>query len=481
MTACYLRLEGVNLNNFVFDVHDLSTIRGGSFLLLKAVEWVEKRFGLKPVSTGASSGLFRFETDKPEDLRSEVESFLHKHQQLRHATFVVDIVPDENDYPHTREKLAAMNRWRQQQQPTVAVPTAGEGGQGVCAFDRVRPAVSTEAGEGISASVLARRTFGRKEKQRFYQDEMKKVTPESDVAELLDWIEKVNFAVDLEALTTANEKGSRSRKMAVIYFDGNKFGDLQRKKCTSPKAHADFDHALKSCRRDALRGLLDSIRTETSGWLANETTVRLETLLWGGDELIWVVPAWKGWATAALFYDVSKEWAFDGTPLTHAGGIVFCHHNAPIHKITALAKSLAGLAKESLDPGSHATGDLFAYQVLESFDYVAGDLEDFRKTRVPKGGSAVELLVSAVGMGEVKAHFETLRRDFPRSKLHQIIEELSHGPEGAADRTIASTTELLTENAREALDKLCKFFNPAKTPSHTHWFHIADLWDYAGD
>lgn len=482
MAACYLRLEGVNLNNFVFDVHDLSTIRGGSFLLLKAVEWVERetRFGLEAVSTGASSGLFRCETGKPEELRSEVETFLRTHQQLKHGTFVVDVVPDENDFPAAREKLAAMNRWRQQQQPSVAVPALPEAGQGMCAFDRVRPAVSFEAGEAISASVLARRNFGRKEKQRFYQDEMRKVTPQSDVAELLEWIGTVNFAADLEGLTTASDKGSRSRKMAVIYFDGNKFGDQQRMKCTSPAAQTEFDRVLKNCRRDALRALLDSIRMRPEGWLAKETSVRLETLLWGGDELIWVVPAWKGWETAALFYDRSKEWAFDGTPLTHAGGIVFCHHNAPIHKITSLAKSLADLAKQSVDPGSHATGDLFAYQVLESFDYVAGDLEEFREERVPKGGLPVELLVRAAGMGDMQAYFETLRRDFPRSKMHQIVEELRHEPE-AADRTIDATTASLGEPAREALEKLSEFFNSARTPSRTHWFHIADLWDYAGN
>ena len=36
----YLRVEGVNLAHFVYDTQDLSTVRGGSLLLLRAVDEV---------------------------------------------------------------------------------------------------------------------------------------------------------------------------------------------------------------------------------------------------------------------------------------------------------------------------------------------------------------------------------------------------------------------------------------------------------
>jgi len=38
MSKYYLRMEGVNLNNFVYETQDLSTIRGSGLLLLKAVD-----------------------------------------------------------------------------------------------------------------------------------------------------------------------------------------------------------------------------------------------------------------------------------------------------------------------------------------------------------------------------------------------------------------------------------------------------------
>lgn len=50
----YLRVEGVNLGNFVNDTNDLATIRGGSLLLLEAMELVEETIVQEIPSTDAS-------------------------------------------------------------------------------------------------------------------------------------------------------------------------------------------------------------------------------------------------------------------------------------------------------------------------------------------------------------------------------------------------------------------------------------------
>jgi hypothetical protein len=61
MTEYYLRLEGVNLANFVYDTQDLSTVRGGSLILLDGVKWLEAHAKtvsgvskFQRISTGAS-------------------------------------------------------------------------------------------------------------------------------------------------------------------------------------------------------------------------------------------------------------------------------------------------------------------------------------------------------------------------------------------------------------------------------------------
>ena len=53
----YFRVEAVNLYNTIFDTNDISTTRGGSFLLLNAVERLKELDRLEPISIGASAGL----------------------------------------------------------------------------------------------------------------------------------------------------------------------------------------------------------------------------------------------------------------------------------------------------------------------------------------------------------------------------------------------------------------------------------------
>lgn len=496
----YVRLEAVNLANFVEDVHDLSTIRGGSFLLLDAVGAVERRFQLSPISSGASIGFFSLKSDEePERVRRGIETFLHADERFQHATFVVD-VRRPADFLSTREALTAMNRWRQFQQPTLAVPSpAAMPSNEECAFDHLRPAaVPTDTPDGkrnISRSVDARRTHGRVQKQAFYEAELRQLLTDTTTDEALDrLIERVAstpFANDLETLTSDESRKNLHLKMAVVYFDGNQFGSRQRD-CASPAEQQRLDTTIKTCRRTVLRALLERIfASKTNGWWVpgaeGREAVRLETLLWGGDELIWVVPAWKGWEVVELFYDQSKSWQHDGEPLTHAGGIVFCHRGAPIHRMRRTAHDLAGLCKEfiakSQPEDSHRGRDLFAYQIFESFDLIGGALETFRRQRVPLDREAHELLVRGAGMECVAEDFATVRRGFPRSKLHEIVLALrERGDNGTA--LISAEIAKLQPPDREALQRLFQFFGQPEPDSpwessSTVWFHLADLWDYA--
>ena len=482
----YVRLEGVNLNNFIEDVHDLSTIRGGSFLLLDAVEKVRRKFDLEAITTGASSGLFRSTaTTTAADLRNEIERFLNADPELKHGTFVVDACATDQGFLHAREALAAMNRWRQFQQPTVAVPSRPPKPVNIeCQFDHCRPAVDVvhkgKDRHDVSASVKARRDYGRRQKRDFYKRELSALLPDEATASLIASMEGLDFASDLEEITDDETRGSLDGKMAIVYFDGNGFGTIQ-KNCTTADEQADFDRTLKRHRRTALRALLQDVVDHPDGWMTGDR-IRLETLLWGGDELTWVVPAWKAWDVMRLFYETSATWTFHGQPLTHAGGIVFCHRKAPIHRMTHLAKDLAECCKEVIrarksKDHAHATDDRFAYQVLESFDHIGPELNAFRDTRVPSGRNRQELIVAANGMDSVRDAFEVVRKHFPRSKLHEIV--LALRDKGEAEALITDTVKDLDDEATAALATLRSFFTPSDANSPTAWFHVAELWDYA--
>jgi hypothetical protein len=486
MTELHVRLEGVNLSNFIHDVHDLSTIRGGSFLLLDAVAAVQEEFGLTPISTGASMGFFSCMTgEKPDQVRTSIERWLHQHEQYRHATFVVDVRP-AGDFLRTREELASMNRWRQFQQPALAIPRANAAAMRECSVDRVRPADPSDT-DGASISVSIRREHGRHEKQKFYADELRELRRDGTDAALEALIEKVErarFANDLETLTADESKKRLHWKMAVVYFDGNKFGERQRL-CRSPDEQRAFDLRVKALRRGALRTLVEQIfASRDNGWWTGET-VRLETLLWGGDELIWVVPAWKGWETLRVFYESTAAGDHGSPPLTHAGGVAFCHHTAPIHRIRGMAETLAKVCKRFMDdtkpPETHAARDLFAYQVFESFDLIGESLEDFRAARVPLGRDASELLVRGSTVAAIAHAFPPVRASFPRSKLHDIVFGLREGPQ---EKLIDDTLARSSDDDQRALRELFHAFgrSTSEKPWHddlTTWFHIAELWDYA--
>ncbi len=458
----YLRMEGVNIGNFVYDTDDLSTVRGGGLLLLDAVKRVEESFKfLEPITTGASSGIFTFKADSNQEAEKQcrfVKNLLAEDEALKHATFVVDVLPassDEDDFAMAREKLLAMNRWQQMQAPSIAVPVSQRDAE-PCDLDMVRPTIKTKtgpAGKPISESVYQRRNYGKDQKQKFYKEH----TGTEDLPE---------FVNDFSELSYDPETGNLHHKMAVIYIDGNSFGALQARLCKTIKKQEDFDTKIKGYRKIFLQQMLASTVNKKE-W-QNNGKHRLETLLWGGDEIIWVVPAWLGWWTLANFYSLSRNWRFETEPLTHGAGLVFCHHNAPIQRITVLAHDLASLAKDKGRKKNYV-----AYQVLESFDNVGRDLAAFRRQRCPKVVYPGELILDGAKMNPAIACMPAIRKGMPRTKLQTIVDKLFHAPDNV-ELVVENVKKDLNKETNEQLTALEDCFGSGPA----FWMHLADLWDY---
>jgi hypothetical protein len=475
MNRYYLRVEGVNLNNFVYDTNDLSTIRGGSLILLDSIEYLSKSFAgrLTPLTTGASTGLFRFDADdiqSAENMRDEVIAFLRKNMEsgdkqyeLKYATFVVDIQPDTDDFLHDYESIVTKNRWRQMQQPSLAIPSQNNDWKDYCDIDLVRPAAATmeiaNKNTPVSASVKTRREYGITQKYKFYR-----MQTGLDIGD--------NFTHDLEDLTADEEQGNLHHKMAVIYIDGNSFGKLRREKCDTEDKLRHFDEYIKNKRKSMFTGFLQNlVMRDKKGWVSHQNRYRVETLLWGGDEILWVVPAWQGWETLSFFYQAAQDWHLpDGMPLTHAAGIVFCHHNAAINRIKKLAHDLAERAKKD------RTKNLFAYQVLESFDHIGRDLDDFRRQRCPKDNGSDNsnlLLLNGEQMADIEKIFTDFKSNdkFPKRQMYRIVKQLLDDPLKAQ-----SIIDSLDAGIREKIPEIAAYFNRQDMV----WVHLQELWDYVG-
>ncbi|GAL06222.1 hypothetical protein JCM19237_1867 [Photobacterium aphoticum] len=175
---------------------------------------------------------------------------------------------------------------------------------------------------------------------------------------------------------------SLNGKVAVIYADGNSFGKIQRNIIKSKMGNAeqiqaqrDFDVALKAKRDAYLQSLVQFLHIQGAiQFDEGGSFIPLETLLWGGDEMTIVVPAWLGFRVLDHFISGYGTFDIDENTLTHSIGMVFCSHKTPIQKAQTAAISLADNIK-SLENGRSRT--YFDYMVLESIDYPTQALSEF--------------------------------------------------------------------------------------------------------
>lgn len=482
MTNRFLRVEGVNLENVLADTEQLSVIRGGSLLLLKAPEDIRDRFALTPVSTGASSGLFRLPVDAdPVETVRQVRDYLRDHEQYRHFTFVVDYAEQvETDYVGVREALLAKNRFRQLQQPTISPTETNEGVAAPCEYDNLRPAAGTievKRDEGlvkrqVSSSVKQRFEFGRTQKQKIYGDIAgKEVTAE--------------YAMDLHEIAHNPDYPQLNDKIAVIYLDGNQFGEIQRSRCVTEELHEEFDRTVKKNRAEFLRGLLDKHR-DNPDFQTDDGRLRMELLLWGGDELCLVVPAWMGFQCLCDFYGSSRDWVFDtgaasmhpAVPLTHAGGIVFCHVKTPISTLRELAEALAESVKQH-----EQVGDLYRCLVLESVDLPDVNLSDIWHARYRTLGEPPPLpsLADARWL-DLRQPIEELQTLVPKRQAYMIAHAAIVSGADDGNSTFAEhkhrLREVLGENSFTRVEEGMVELFAEVTDDRWRWVYLLELWDY---
>lgn len=507
----YLRIEGVNLSSFVFDTRDLSTTRGGSLLLLDAIPEVAKTLKstvgqdkVRVLSQGASSGLFEIETSDPSGAASAVQGLLAK-AEWSLATFVVDVLPVSPPFRDGVEGLLAANRWRQMQASTLAIPPANstnaDWNKPACGLNGLRPAVKGRdthrfRGKLLSDSVYQRREYGRNKKQKFYED-----------ATGLSGLPK--FAEEFEAIATGIKP--LDGKLAIFYADGNSFGGIQAANCDSPEKQEGFDKYIRGARRAFLKTFLqEEVMKKPEDWQSDKGT-RFETLLWGGDEVMFVMPARLGWRFATFFFQqmngLNLNLAKDengnvifgaNVPLTHAAALVFCQHHAPIHRIKHLAKDqMAEFAK-----ATDRTHDSLVTVALESFDHLGTDYQHAMNQRYKQAVPLEDMILAGDGklmlaarLGEIAEQAEKLRKSdsFARSQLRALVNEMMRRPGQAA--AIAAFKAKASKAAdgtnyheppdyfRNASEKekvaLHQNLHPLFPTDSSLWLQLEELWDYA--
>jgi hypothetical protein len=221
--------------------------------------------------------------------------------------------------------------------------------------------------------------------------------------------------------------------MAVFYADGNSFGAVRQQVGVK-----DFSQQLKTLRATLLEKLLE--------WLCRNANhaghgdffaiseayngeryrgLRFETLLWGGDEVMFVLPSWLALPFAVEFDRLCQGWSIGDHTLTHAMGMVIAHHKSPIRQLTALAKALADEAKNA----KFKDRNTLSIEIFES-QYPPDDSKDLQAIRAALYGPTADAnslaasLILPAGDKLLEDGFrrvKELKNTFPRSQLYAAL------------------------------------------------------------
>ena len=395
MRNSYILVEGINLYSNLFDTTQLSVIRGTSFLFKEAINSVSEAFKnrMESISSGASSGLFLLKENQGQQhsLVQDITDYLNDENKAHSLlTFIVEKC-EADDLITAKETLYTQLRIKQMKS-TILVPDRKTGGNFPDQLEGRRIAENKNKrkvqGEEriLSTSVCTRLDYGRKLRQSIYFKSISDTS--SSQSDELSRLNDLSFCDDFETLANNQDFRKLNNKIAVIYIDGNHFSKKQRKFINKAdnqiQAQRDFDKKIQSCRNDFLQKTLLEMSQNPDMFLINaegEKQIRLETLLWGGDEMLFVMPAWAGFDFLQQFFHASRDWQLQGLnaedkSLTHAAGIVFCHAKTPIQYIRKLAQIIADNIKEE-----NRTDNTWGYMVLESIDYpTSNNLDDFNNS-----------------------------------------------------------------------------------------------------
>ena len=525
MAAFVLRVEAVNFNATIYDTSDLSTVRGSSLAVLRSDRAIERALSkcsearaVSPIFSGASMSAYRFEaTDETaaETVSEAVRTALASagNAPLDHMCFVVDWMSDTGD-GSALDHAAARNRSRQFRQWTLVLPPFDSTARGYDPLDRMRPAVEDaefpRGREKVSASVAARRKYGREQRQQFYRDEFGPGAAPGRGDDL-------RFANSFEDIVRHPPDGlplELGNKMAVLYADGNRFGDIRAALAAKPgsnatKAVEDFSTALVPLQKTLLGNVVDWFHR---GVLADGEQLnrfgafdrnrqhvvqyRLETLLWGGDELIFVVPSWLAFDLLAGFFETTRRWTIGGQPATFAAGLVICHHKTPIRQAISLAHELADGCKDLMLKDEPAF-DAASVAIFESLAPPESGLGGHRaRLYGARSGDDEKLLnTSLVLPGGAIGQLSTLIGDYkwdrkvPRSQVYRLLRAVRSRQRGFFDpdavgtiagaaRDYAAGAGAENEIDLSALGLPSIFKRPDKRPLPLELALLAELWSY---
>ncbi|MGB7433511.1 MAG: hypothetical protein WA921_13685 [Ahrensia sp.] len=381
----------------------------------------------------------------------------------------------------------------------------------------------------VSRSVAARRYYGRRARSRFFE---RKFSENKEKPDPLPY----GFVNDLYELVTLGPGAEKvvlpiqvANKMAVFYADGNGFTKIREEKMGGDeKALIDFDKAVRGVLEGKfLKGLLNELyeKTKKSDGQTNDAVstrfhsaaynraddepgdnpdhgkprLRFELLMYGGDEIAFIVPAWLGIEIAELFFDCVKDAKAGGHDLTFKAGLALVNHKMPIREARQLAHDLAEFARR--EEGGKPVNSI-TIQAFESVEPPANGLPQLHNslwgTKADEGYDETLRDVVKLTPDELRRLsdmvLEMKRGGFARSQLYNMLKaaqwdvclkdgKIMHLTETKLATALANKRAAEVFNAykdrmpSDMANKLGDYLGDQKKAAMRAWL-LTHVWDY---
>ncbi|SFR47883.1 hypothetical protein [Litoreibacter janthinus] len=374
----FLYFEGVNHAETLYDTDDISTIRGSSIQLEDLGPKMKAACApLNPqlLSFGASKALLYIDAPRTALEQAGQDAV----QRAEWQPFSITWGIGDSD-----AQAIAAARIRQFQSWTFPPPDPAAAAV-QDALDQTRPATILDIhGSGekrmLSPATSARRENGKKNRRNLFTDAQKFAPPQS--------------FEDITADPPPDIPQMVRGKLAVIYADGAGGGKLR-------KAVGDdllFSKDIAK-HRAALAAAVESwmlargpygCRTQNG-----KTVPRFDTLLWGGDDMTFILPAWLALPFIGFFFEQIENWTFmtktqGEQHLRHRLSCVIAGQKTPIRQFRTLARNgdslLKRAVKNTLDdaPQSAFSIDIFESSALPFDGLLAYRRQLYSPTYEPK-------------------------------------------------------------------------------------------------
>jgi hypothetical protein len=314
----------------------------------------------------------------------------------------------------------------------------------------------------VSRSAKARRLYGRQARQTVFAELMK-----------LEQAKGRHFVNDLQEMVqlpdpTKDKPGlyklpkSVRNKLAYFYADGNGFTAIRNAMGgTADDIRRFSDHVRALMETRIIGGVLDELiaraassdpgrrasavieaeddyREDDEPADPKQQRLRFELLMYGGDEICFVVPAWLGLDVARLFFTAVANEALPHDGKSHdlhfKAGLIFVPDKMPVASARRLVKDLAEEAKtrtgsslgihafESIEPPANGLGG-YRHAIFGDPDASDGGkaAADFAKEKLAIPGGTVAALIADL------VNLKT--RGFPRSQLYRALRKAQWEPD----------------------------------------------------